>query len=198
MDTEPLLPVWTKATWPPATPIVALADARNWIGIYGDTSVDAEVQTCLNAAVEKVASNVGYRISDTAITDYFAAQKLQRLVLSEPGIDTSTIVVKYYAASDDSLTTIADTEYYLDETTQAHNLVFNDDAAEVEFSAIYANPVQVTYNSKLTLIRGQPTVERLKQAVRLATNWFWNNRGQLQDSYLLDKSLYSLLQSARI
>ena len=192
-----MLPDWTKGTWPPTNPIVALADARNWIGVYGDTSVDAEVQVCLNAAVEKVASHVGYRISDTCITDYYSTKSPRFLILSEPGIDVKTIEVKYYAAADDSLTTVANTEYYIDETVQRHKIIFNENF-DIDISDKYENGLQVDYKSKLTLIRGQPTVERLKQAVRVALNWFWNNRGQQQDPHLLDKTMSSLLNGAKL
>ena len=85
---DAIKPAWTDVALPPASALVSKSDARNWLGLYGDTSLDDEIQTALDAAIEKVAAHVGFRISDTQITDYFATLGPgARLQLSEPGVD---------------------------------------------------------------------------------------------------------------
>ena len=192
-------PVWTKAEWPPVTPLMSLSDARNWLGIYGDTSLDDEVKVCLDAAVEKISSYVGYRISDTKTIDYFVRNANVKLVLSEPGIDTSTIVVKYYTENTGSLNTVDASKYYQDNTAMSYTLFWNEGGFPANISSKLENPIRVEYQSKLVNILDVHSIERLKYAVRLALNWYWQSRGALlQDPYLLDKSLWSLIQSCKV
>ena len=192
-------PVWTKAEWPPVTPLMSLSDARNWLGIYGDTSLDDEVKVCLDAAVEKISSNVGYRISDTKTIDYFTKSANVKLVLSEPGIDTNTILIKYYEESTGTLNTVDAAKYFLDNTAMSYTLFWNEGGFPANISSKLENPIRVEYQSKLVNILDVHSIERLKYAVRLALNWYWQSRGVLlQDPYLLDKSLWSLIQSCKV
>ena len=191
-------PVWTKAEWPPVTPLMSISDARNWLGIYGDISLDVEVKVCLDAAIEKISSNVGYRISDTKTIDYFVRNADVKLVLSEPGIDTNTIVIKYYDSTG-ALNTVDAAKYYLDDTAISYKLFWNEGGFPANVSSKLENPIRVEYQSKLVNILDVHSIERLKYAVRLALNWYWQSRGALlQDPYLLDKSLWSLIQSCKV
>ena len=197
MGTNCTHPAWTLAAWPPVTPLVAVADARNWIGIYGDTSLDTEIKSCLNSAIEKVASVVGYRVSDTAITDYFPRSATTKLCLSEPGVDRETLAIKYTQAGGEVIT-VESSKYYLDPTSERVTVTWMQGEAPTDLSTEAENPIQAEYKSKLANLLDAPTVDRVKYAVRVALNWYWQSRGQLQDPHLLDKSLTSLLQSCKI
>ena len=191
-------PSWTRAVWPPVIPLVSLVEAKNWLGVYGDASLDDEIQNCLDSAVEKVSSSVDYRISDTKITDYFKGRSSSnKLILSEPGIDTDTIVVKYF--NDDEVeTTIAEDKYSLDDTAREYTIQFREDGFPSDVSLTKENPIFVKYNSKLSESRGFPTVERLQYAVRLVLNFYWQNRGEIADPHAFDKNVSSIVNSARI
>ena len=192
-------PVWTEIIWPPTTPIVSLADARDWIGVYGDTSIDAEVQAALDAAVEKVADNVGFRISDSGIIDFYPRAG-GALELSEPGLDVTTVKVRYYDA-DRELQTLDSDQWVFDPTTAVHTIELADPAKVVGLmSTKLRNPLQVAYTSKLATTKGTPSVGRLRLAVRTALNWYWGIRGsgaRNSDTFLLDRTLTSMLMSVR-
>ena len=202
MENETLLfsPVWSNVAWPPKSPVISLTEARNWIGIYGDTSIDKEVSACLEAAIEKIASNVGYRISSTNVTDYFSTTgeiENPRFKLSEPGIDTSTIEVKYYQENTGALITLAASKYFLDESSLASIIVIKAGGKPDDISSLHVNPWVISCDSKLENVRGSPSLDRLKFGVRVALNWYWQSRGQLQEARLLDRTLYSILDSCR-
>ena len=190
---------WTDVSWPASTPVITKVQARNWLGLYGDTSLDDEVQSALDAAIEKVAAHVGFRISDTEITDYYFKPlgPGTRLELSEPGVDwTGTLpVVKYHMASG-TLHTAAASRWRRDSTADRNVIVWTADAPALFDGAAY--PVQVVSVSKLSSVLGSPAVGRVKLAVREATSWFWTNRGTASaDAKLLDRRLSALLQSAK-
>ena len=189
-------PSWTQAVWPPVKPLVSVEDARNWLGIYGDSSIDPEVEVCLNSATEKIASNVNYRISDTQITDYFPDTARDNLVLSEPGVDKDTIEVKYYDINGISQT-VDSYRYLLDPTSEEHTIFWVDGEFPLDVSSTMKHPILVQYSSKLSNILGVPSVDRIKYAIRMTLNWYWQSRGQLQDPRMLDKSLSSILQSCK-
>lgn len=193
-------PKWTKVAWPPTAPVVALAAARDWLGVYGDTSLDAEVQVTLDAAIEKVAANVGYRISDTTVTDHYTRQArgpFSRLQLSEPGIDAATLAIEYYD-SDEQQHAIAADEWTLDPTTRENVVRLGSSFAALDISAELENPVTARYETKLANVLDAPVMGSIQQGVRLALNHYWNSRGEAsQDPHLLDKSLASLLAAAR-
>ena len=196
--TEATRASWTDVQWPPTTPVVSTADGRNWLGLYSDSSVDSEVQACLDAAVEKIASHVGFRISDTVITDFFATLGPgTRLQLSEPGVDwTGTLPVVKYINSTGATTTAASSRWKRDATAAANVICWKDSHPALYATADY--PVQVVYTSKLSAVLGSPAVARVKLAVREALAWFWANRGtQSADAKLLDRRLSALLQSAK-
>ena len=193
-------PDWTDVAWPPAVPVASLKDARDWLGIFGDTSVDDEVRACLEAAIEKVSSNVGYRVSDTRVTDYFSGAELVdtlRFELSEPGIDTSTIVVKYYEESIGALNIVDAADYFLDESSLASMVVIKEAKKPADISTTLSSPWVIAYSTKLNNVRGSPSLDRLKMGVRIALNWYWQSRGELTESSLLDRALYSTLRSCR-
>ena len=192
-------PAWSDIDWPAASPIVALADGRNWLGVYGDTSVDAEVQACLDAAVEKVADFVGFRITDTRIADYFPRTPAwgcgfaNVLELSAAGIDTATLSVKYLDAAG-AEQTLAETAWRLDPTQPGYAVVLDEMPA---LSDRHMNPLWAVYRSKLADIRGAPAAGRLKLAVRMVATQLWRARPEPVDPHVLDKALYSLLAAAR-
>ena len=188
-------PAWTEVQWPPSTLLVTLAEARDWVGVYGDESLNAEVQAALNAAVEKVADNVGYRISDTIIVDYFARGH-REFELSEPGIDISTVQLQYYDMAR-ALQTVGAANWYLDPTTPVHTVQYTGDRMEL---GDVKYPIRVQYTSQLSAVKGTPVIGRLKLGVRTALNWYWSLRGPAarnSDSSLLDRTLTSLLMSCR-
>ena len=196
-------PAWTWTTWPPVGPLATVRQARNWVGVYGDSSVDDEISACLEAAEEKIAAFVGYRISDTAIADYFPAACGRRLELSEPGIDRATVAIKYYDA-DELEQTLDAADWSLDPTAE-RNIVTLD--AVPALSRRARHPIRAEYTSKLINIRGAPAIGRLKLAVRMAVtfNWatrseteLWRTRGDLSADLAIDRALWSLLASCRL
>lgn len=191
-------PEWTDATWPPSgSPVVTLVQARDWLGIYGDTSVDADVTACLEAAIEKVADNVGYRVSDTDIRDYFPHTRQPHFELSEPGIDASSVVVRYY--NDSEMLMPADNAAWLLDPTVHRNLILWRAGSPVPMlSQVVRYPWVVEYKSKLAAVRGTPAIARLQLGVRTALTHYWQNRGVAQESSMLDRSLTSLLQSCKL
>ena len=198
--TERMQPSWTELVWPPASPIASKAEAREWLGLYGDESVDDQIQTALDAAVEKVAAHVGFRISDTTVTDHYPPGALQRggrLELSEPGVDwAGAVSVKYLSSNGGQIVTASATRWKRDATADA-NVIRWTDAAPVLYKDA-DNPVQVVYRSKLLNVLGAPVVGRIKLAVNEALAWTWTNRGvQSADAKLLDRRLSALLQSAK-
>ncbi len=194
-------PAHTNLLWPPSAPIATKDEARGWIGLYSDTSVDAEIQTALDAAIEKVASFVGFRISDTQVTDFFPGpvETGDRLELSEPGVDWTDAppAVKYWsAANSPSLLTAAGSRWKRDPTAAGSVLVWC--GAPYSVTDKYAYPLQVVYKSKLANVHGAPVIGRAKLAVREALVWFWTNRAQQSaDAKLLDRRLSALLQATK-
>ena len=180
-------------------PIVTLAEARDWIGVYGDTSLDDEICAALEAAVEKVADNVGYRVADSNVVDYFAvsADRGRVFELSEPGIDTTTVQVRYYDCAR-AIQLLPAADWYLDPSSSIHTVRF-ESGVVVAVGAVQ-NPWQISYQSRLANIKGVSSVGRLKLGVRTALNWYWGLRGpgaRNSDTSLLDRALTSLLQSCR-
>ena len=196
--TDAITPAWTDITWPATSPVVSKAEARSWLGLYGDTSVDDEIQAALDAAIEKVAAHLGFRISDTTITDYFATLGPGTpLELSEPGVDwTGTLPVVKYLTSTGATTTAAATRWKRDATAPRHLICWKDSRPSLYAKAEY--PVMVVYTSKLANVLGSPALGRCRLGVREATAWYWTNRGtQSADAKLLDRRLSALLQSAK-
>lgn len=192
---------WTQAAPTPTAPIVSTAEARNWVGLYGDSSLDAELAVCVEAAVEKVADFVGYRIQDTAITDHFSRNCGRLLELSEPGLDPSTIQVKFYGA-DGAEASLAADAWRRDPTAEATLLILDEVPA---LFADYDYPLRVEYTSKLANVRGPATAGRIKTAVRMTVSRFWESRGQNwaagvpgSNVNIADQALTSLLGSCRI
>ena len=187
-----MLPAWTQADPAPAAPIVTVAEARNWVGLFGDSSLDAELGACLEAAIEKVADFIGYRIQDTGITDYFTGGR--ELELSEPGIDTATVKVVYSDAGG-SDAVLDSSRWSLDPTAERNTVVID---SLPELSGALRHPLRITYTSKLAHVRGPATVGRIKTAVRMETSRLWRSRGEPQDPALTDRALTSLRASCRL
>ena len=185
-------PAWTQAAPAPFVPIVSLAAARNWVGLYGDSSLDDELSACLEGAVEKVADFVGYRIQDTAIQDHFGPHCGRVLELSEPGIDASTVQVKYRDAAGAEQVLDA---WTLDPTAERNTVILD---AVPALSAVFRYPLRIEYTSKLAAVRGPATAGRITTAVRMTVSRLWQSRGEIADPHLADKALSSLLASCRI
>lgn len=187
-------PAWTQADPTPTAPIVSTVQARNWVGLYGDSSLDAELAVCVEAAIEKVASFLDYRIEDTAIMDFYPAASDRALELSEPGIAEASVAVKIYDR-DGAEQTLADDAWSLDPTAERNTVIL---AAVPQLSADYRYPLRVEYTSSLEHVRGPAVAGRIRAGVRMALAWSWRTRGEPADPHLLDKSLTSMLAGARI
>ena len=197
---DAIKPSWTDVEWPPSNPVVSVAEGRNWVGLYGDSSLDTELGAALEAAVEKTSAHLGHRISDTTVTDFYPASALaidSRLELSEPGVDWTTAPPEVkYLNSTGATTTAASSRWKRDATAAANVICWKDSTAALYDKAEY--PVMVVYTSKLSAVLGSPAVGRVRLAVRESLAWYWANRGtQSADAKLLDRRLSALLQSAK-
>ena len=114
--------------------------------------------------------------------------------LSEPGIDETTLAIKYYGTTG-TARTWASTKWKRDPTAPGNVVIL---ASLPELSADYRNPLWAEYTSKLADLRGAPSVGRLKQAVRLVLTHEWACRGEVRDPHLRDKALLSILASCRL
>ena len=189
---------WSHAEWPLLKAPLTVAEARNWVGLFGDASLDDELTACLNAAVEKVSSFVGYKVAKASVVDHFSGLANDRMALSEPGVDVSTLEVKYRNTSGNEIA-VADTEYFVDKTSKRIAVVWNEGAFPDDVSVYFVNPVTIAYETDISEVQGSHVLERLSLGVRLATEWFWQNRAVLNPApHLLDRSLYSLLDSCRL
>ncbi|MDE0341953.1 MAG: hypothetical protein OXK82_02065, partial [Deltaproteobacteria bacterium] len=189
-------PAHTDVKWPPAKPAVSLSAAKSWLGIYGDDSLDDDVQAAVSAAVEKVAAHVGFRVSDTVVTDYYAGplDTGTRLELSEPGVDWTDTppAVKYYTRTG-MLTTAANTRWKRDPTAAGNVVCWKDAAAVLYDGDLYEHRVMVVYQSKIEAVVGAPVLARVQLGIREAAQWHWSNRGQQSaDAKLLDRRLSAL------
>ena len=191
--------VWSAA-WsqpsPAATPVVTLAEVKDWLGLYGDDSLDAEAQVCLGAALEKVESMANYKISSAGTTDYYP-REATRLELSEPGIDAASIAVRYIGTAED-WTLLDAAHWHLDDSVEMPAVQLHVADRPVLGSSRLLS-WRVEYSTSLAAVHGIHGVDRIKLAVRTAADYFWGLRGvdsRSSDTALLDRTLRSLLAGA--
>ena len=185
-----LNPSFTHQEWPPREPIVTLAEAKSHLKIFGDTSIDDMIQLHLDAATEKVAGHVGYRISKSQITDYFTDYN-KFFILSEPAIDDTSIMVKYYDENNDEQ---AFTDFSVDPSSKQPRLIMGE--FNVPTSRDFENRWKVEYLTDPTKERGFHSYGRLKIAVLMITEAYLNAQNTHTEPSIIQRSLYNLTQTA--
>ena len=133
----------------------------------------------------------GFRVVDTAISDYWKRDSGLRLTLSEPGIDTASVEVLYRDAAGDEV----EAGFSLDPTAERNTIVL---AALPAMSGDFEHPLRVKYTSKLAAVRGAPAAGAHQSAIRMVTSRLWQGRGELPDPALTDRALTGLLGSVRL
>jgi len=182
--------------WPESADFVALSEARGWLGLYGDQSLDEQVRACLHAAIAKVTAFVGFNFQAAAVTEHFPGDCRHGRVLlaTRPAfIRDGSLAVAFYDSRNERQA--ADpAEWTLDPTSEQAELLLSLRAAEL--SRDFRSPVEVTYD--LDAQSGGPDAAALRTGVQLVTQRLWTLRGQDAAPGLSDRALSSLLQSLKI
>ena len=187
-------PAWTDADLP-TTPPVSLAQVREWVGIFDDTSMDASVTAALSAAVEKVSAQVGFRIADTNVRDFYDGND-GIFELSAPGIDPATVAVAWYDV-DGNMQTADAADWMLDPTSPENAIHWT--GPERETSDRFRHPWRVAYTSRLADALGPDVASRIDLALRLVVNHYFFNRGRpdVENAGSLERDLFTLLKAVR-
>lgn len=182
--------------WPDRPDFVTLQEARNWLGLYGDSSLDDQVRECLNAAIGKVSNFVGFAFQSGSVTEHFppgCRNQRIRLGARQSFVKAGSVAVAVFDSRNQRQAAGAD-EWTLDPTTEHAELILS--LRSTTLSTDFALPVLVTY--ALEARDAGPDTAALKSAVQLVAQRLWSLRGQTAEPGVSDRALSSLLQSVKL
>ena len=164
----------------PVNSIVNLDEARRYLGIYGDVSIDPEIGVALGAAKEKISNFVGKPIDSSSVVEFFKPSPKIRLAFE----NMNTPVVEFMNRSG---TWQSASINLLDLTTELP--VIHVDVPE-DIDDKTENPMRVTYESGASENR-----QKLKQAILVMTQDIFESRNSEESPKDYTRILNSLLST---
>ena len=175
--------------------LVSIDEARQWVGLYGDTSLDAELKICLDSAIESISNWLGVAVSNAEITDKYVGGT-REFTPSQKGINLSTITLAFYNTSG-AMQVVSSTNYTIDPTAKVPCVVLDEDYLPI-YHASYAYPWSLAYTNDFSKIAGFPAINSVKLAVRVMTSKLWMHRGDSDmNTYGYDRLLSQVLGPAK-
>ena len=148
-----------------STPI-SLADAKAHLFIY-DTSEDTYIQSILLVAQQMVAQYLGEFITSTEVRVDVGG--FGNIGLPHRFVESIT-KVEYYNTSD-TATTIAASNYVLDDSANGSFIRFKSSFQSPELSQNYMYPIRITYNAGMTVVP-----ETILQAMKITLGELYQSR----------------------
>ena len=192
-------PARTSIERPETRALVSIEEARAWIGLYGDTSVDSEVAATLNASIEVVSNWLGAAITRSVIFDWYP-KTTKVFHPSQPGVlkiaGVPQVELHYYDG-ENVLTTVLASKYEYDPTVDTPVFSLVEDYAP-SVSEKYEFPWRLKYTNSLDSIRDFPAIDSIKMAIRVMVTRYWQHRGRIDPNpHATDKAISSILGPAK-
>lgn len=169
-----ILPVQEKVLDRPIPSYLPVADARNQVNLFGDTSQDDYLEGLCGVAQEIVEDYIGQYLETVSTQCNYLRFNQTGMAIPQPNI--SNLVVKYWDEHD-ILQTLSPSVYLVDTTVNPILLrTRNAQAFPAALSAVRTAPVQITYDSILYGADQDMNVERIRQAMLLMVTHWYNNR----------------------
>ena len=150
--------------------IVTLAEARDHLNLFTDTTYDDYVSRLLRAGQDAAENYLGEFLSFTTVEAYWNRPD-DRFTLPHRHVD-SIASVTYYD-SDDVLQTIPSTGYIHDTTGYRSSVRIRQASAIPAVSNLYENPIVINYNA---VLNDQYITEAVAQAILLYVSGMFASR----------------------
>ena len=199
-----MLPVHSQIDRLETTPLVSIDDARAWVGLYGDTSLDDELLACLKAAIESISNWLGMAIINAKVTDWYP-ENCRKFRPSQMGVsrDSSTsmipvVTLSYYDGNND-IVVIDPADFSYDPTTENLEFVLNSGfIAANGISHEYAYPWKLEYVNDISHLIGHVYEGSINMAVRILTSRYWTYRGGIDPNpNATDRAVSNILGPAK-
>lgn len=172
--------------------IITLPGARNELGLFSDTSYDAEIEDYILTAVKRIERILGYLIFARKVHDYYSNFE-KRMMLSQP-VDRVMNAVVEYSDTDNANQTLGGTKI-LDYSDEYPFLIFAD-RPNIALSIDVQNPVKISYDSS-GVSATHKAMGDIQQAVKWLINMFFFQRGSPDKGEFDMRHIYRLLDSHR-
>ena len=172
--------------------IITLPGARNELGLFSDTSYDAEIEDYILTAVKRIERILGYLIFPRRVYDFYSRFE-KRMMLSQPVNSVMNPVVEY-SDTDNANQTLADTKI-LDYSDEYPFLIFGNRPNQ-PLSIDVQNPVNISYDSSGVSVNHKAMGD-IQQATKWLINMFYFQRGSPDKGEFDMRHIYRLLDSHR-
>ena len=166
-----------STTSPSPGGFVPLADAKNYLGVYGTTSEDVLIQGIIEAATSHVSNHLEEPIAVTEIVDYFPSLASRLELTHEP-------IVTHDPHPENLLGgawNIYPGGSHVDRTSLRYAVVLGD-FIQVEFDNV-TNPVRIVYDTQSEIARLHSDL--LKFTILLAVRVLYDERSVELDPRLM-------------
>ena len=132
----------------PNSLFITLAQARDHVQLFDDTSQDVLVGAYIGSAQELVEGVIGQELFPTTFNSYYSRFTSSGLLIPRPNlVPASAVIVQYYDGTN-TLQTLPTSAYYVDPTS-LYPVVYPIGATNVTVSGQFEDPWLVTFIAQL-------------------------------------------------
>ena len=198
-----MLPEHTQVERLESLALVSIDDARAWVGLYGDTSLDDELSSCLQAAIESVSNWLDAVITNIRVTDFYPRSTRsftpsQSSVSRISSTDRTPVVTLSYYNDQNDVIVVGEDDFNYDPTTHGLEFFLDDEFNSVNINQIYTNPWRLQYTNDVRYTNGLNSDASVTLAVRILTSRYWTYRGGIDPNpNATDRAVSNILGPAK-